>query len=151
MPTAKLYNDFNRKDLFTQHRRRMHTPWNMSKEPSAKMRLDFENSLEDVRKRCWRKRRAPPQRSTCGFCRRVFEGPNGWGQRMEHVAKHFQGNNDGAADVESMQEEEDRDLREWAIKEGIVRDGGSRGFWLEGMEPHDIHGSEDGSRRPRSR
>ena len=151
LPATKTYNDFNRKDLFTQHHRRMHTPWNISKEPSAKVRLDFESSLEDVRKRCWHERRAPPQRSTCGFCRRVFEGPNGWDERMEHVGKHFEGKNNGAADFESMQEEEDDDLRAWAIKEGIVKACGTRGFWLVGMEPIEVLASASRSSRPKGR
>ena len=145
--TVKSYNDFNRKDLFTQHHRRMHTPWDLSKEPSAKVRLEFEESLENVRRRCWRERRAPPQRSTCGFCGRVFEGPDIWDERMEHVGKHFEGRHVDDFDVENMVEEEDEDLRNWAIKEGIVKDCRSRGFWLEGMEPPDVPGSIERSRR----
>jgi hypothetical protein len=150
--TTKSYNDFNRKDLFTQHHRRMHTPWNStSREPSSKVHQDFENSLEEVRKRCWHERRTPPQRSTCVFCRRVFEGPTGWEERMEHVGKHFEGKNNGAADVESLQEEEDEDLREWAVKEGIVRDYGTRGFWLLGMEPVEVKTVAGRSSRRRGR
>ena len=150
--STKPYNDFNRKDLFTQHHRRMHTPWSSSsKEPSAKVQQDFENSLEDVRKRCWHERRAPPQRSTCGFCRRVFEGPNGWDERMEHVGKHFEGKNNGIADAENLHEEEDEDLREWAVKEGIVRYYGTRGFWLLGMEPLEAKASAGRTSRRRVR
>jgi hypothetical protein len=150
--TARSYNDFNHKDLFTQHHRRMHSPWNStSREPSSKVLQDFENSLEEVRKRCWHERRTPPQRSTCGFCRRVFEGPTVWEERMEHVGKHFEGKNNGAADVESLQEEEDEDLREWAVKEGIVRDYGTRGFWLLGMEPVEVKTVAGRSSRRRGR
>jgi hypothetical protein len=146
--SAKSYNDFNRKDLFTQHHRRMHTPWSAtSREPSAKMKQDFENSLEDVRRRCWHERRQPPQRSACGFCKRVFEGANGWDERMEHVGKHFEGKNNGAADVTSLHEEEDDDLREWALKEGIVKDYGARGIWLVGMEPAEVSNTGRSSRR----
>ena len=152
-PSAiKTYNDFNRKDLFTQHHRRMHTPWSSSKEPSAKVKKEFEDSLEDVRKRCWYKRRAGPQRSSCGFCMRVFEGPNGWDERMEHVGKHFEGKHNGTADAENMQEEEDEDLRDWAVKEGIVEDYGTRGFWLVGMGPPEAQQTSTGrSSRRRAR
>ena len=133
--TGKSYNDFNRKDLFTQHHRRMHAPWgNGSREPSAKERDDFEKSLEDVRQRCWIQRRTTPQRSTCGYCRRVFEGENGWEERMEHVGKHLEGKGSGEAGIENLQEDEDKDLTDWAVKEGIVKDYGPRGFWLVGME-----------------
>jgi hypothetical protein len=104
------------------------------------MKQDFENSLGDVRKRCWHERRAPPRRSTCGFCGRVFEGPNGWDERMEHVGKHFER-------TESLHEEEDEDLREWALQEGIVKDYGTRGFWLVGMEPAEVSTTGGSSRR----
>jgi hypothetical protein len=114
----------------------MHTPWSSaSKEPSAKVMQEFEESLKEVQQRCWHERRAPPQRSSCGFCRRVFEGPTGWEERMEHVGKHFEGKHNGVSDAEKLQEEEDEDLRDWAIREGIVRNYGGRGFWLVGMEP----------------
>jgi hypothetical protein len=147
---SKTYNDFNRKDLFTQHHRRMHTPWSSaSKEPSAKVQQDFEDSLEGVRQRCWHQQRTPPQRSSCGFCRRVFEGPNGWEERMEHVGKHFEGKHHGVGDAEKLQEEEDEDLRDWAVREGIVRNYGARGFWLVGMEP--AEGRAGGGRSSRRR
>jgi hypothetical protein len=148
----KSYNDFNRKDLFTQHHRRMHTPWSStSKEPSEKVKKDFENALEDVRRRCWQEKRKPPQRSTCGFCRKIFEGPNGWDERMEHVGKHFEGKHHGVADVENVQEEVDEDLREWAVREGIVRDYGTKGFWLVGMEPAEVTAGAGRSSRRRGK
>jgi hypothetical protein len=149
---AKTYNDFNRKDLFTQHHRRMHSPWSTtSKEPSAKVKQDFENSLEDVRNRCWRERRTPPRRSTCGFCRRVFEGPDAWDERMEHVGKHFEDKHRGVTDAENLQEEEDEDLRDWAVKEGIVKDYGTRGFRLVGREPVDVQAAAERSTRRRGK
>jgi hypothetical protein len=132
----KSYNGFKRKDLFTQHHRRMHTPWSTTlRKPSAKVKQDFEDSLENVRQRCWHERRAPPQRSTCGFCRRVFEGLTGWDERMEHVGKHFERKHNEVSGAEKLQEEEDEDLWEWAVREGIVKSYGARGFWLAGVEP----------------
>jgi hypothetical protein len=148
-PSAeKSYNDFNRKDLFTQHHRRMHTPWSSaSKEPTDKVKRDFENALEDVRKRCWHERRKPPQRSTCGFCRKIFEGP----KRMEQVGKHFEGKHHGDEDVSNVQEEEDEDLREWAVREGIVGAYGTKGFWLVGMEPVEVKAGAGRSGRRRGK
>jgi len=149
---SKTYNDFNRKDLFTQHHRRMHTPWSSaSKEPSAKVMQEFEESLKEVQQRCWHERRTPPQRSSCGFCRRVFEGPTGWEERMEHVGKHFEGKHNGVSDAEKLQEEEDEDLRDWAIREGIVRNYGGRGFWLVGMEPAEVPAAGARSSRRRGK
>ena len=67
------YNDFNRKDLFTMHQRRMHSPWGVARQPTSEEKEGFETSLESVRQRCWRAKRQPPLRTTCGFCGRVFE------------------------------------------------------------------------------
>lgn len=123
----KVYNDFNRKDLFTQHHRRMHKPENAPSSDISPTSTEgnkdwhaFEASLEDVRNRCWHERRKPPQRSTCGFCGRLFEGEGSWNERMEHVGGHF------SRDVpEACKEErEDEDLTAWAIQEGIIKDGG---------------------------
>ena len=123
----RVYNDFNRKDLFTQHHRRMHKPetgpgsgnFAPGQESSADWKA-FEDSLESVRQRCWVEKRKPPQRSTCGFCGRVFEGDGSWNDRMEHVGGHF------SRDViEAKEEREDEDLTTWATAEGILKDAGN--------------------------
>ena len=67
------YNDFNRKDLFTMHQRRMHSPWGVTRQPTPEEKESFEGGLDGVRQRCWRAKRQPPLRTTCGFCSRVFE------------------------------------------------------------------------------
>ncbi|RMZ90172.1 hypothetical protein DV736_g2583, partial [Chaetothyriales sp. CBS 134916] len=128
----RVYNDFNRKDLFTQHHRRMHKPetgpgsgtFTPGQESSADWKA-FEDSLEGVRQRCWVERRKPPQRSTCGFCGRVFEGEGSWNERMEHVGGHF------SRDViEAKEEREDEDLTNWALQEGIIKDTGNGSYVL---------------------
>lgn len=111
---SRMPNDFNRKDLFTQHQRRMHAPWLAeSRTPTPEERDAFEASLEEVRARCWHEQRQPPQRSQCGFCKQKFTGRHSWEGRMEHVGKHFERG-------EWRGEAEDPDLREWALKEGII-------------------------------
>lgn len=78
----------------------------------------------------------------------MFEGPNGWDERMEHVGKHFEGKHGGIAELGNVQEEEDEDLTDWAVEEGIVKDYGPRGFWLVGMEPAEVRtGTERSTRR----
>ncbi|KIW26582.1 uncharacterized protein PV07_09665 [Cladophialophora immunda] len=123
----RVYNDFNRKDLFTQHHRRMHKPeTGPGSGPIApgnagdKDWRAFEDSLEEVRSRCWMEKRKPPQRSTCGFCGRVFEGEGSWNERMEHVGGHF-----SRDIVEAKEEREDEDLTNWALQEGIIKDAGN--------------------------
>ncbi|RJE17253.1 C2H2 finger domain protein, partial [Aspergillus sclerotialis] len=106
--TSRVANDFNRKDLFTQHQRRMHAPWMVrgdKRQPSEEEKDIFERSLEDVRARCWVEQRKPPGRSQCGFCGRVFCGPTSWDERMEHVGRHFE------KDEFLSEEVEDMDLR----------------------------------------
>ncbi|OJD13660.1 hypothetical protein AJ78_05896 [Emergomyces pasteurianus Ep9510] len=111
-------NDFNRKDLFTQHQRRMHSPWASSNgdRPSKQEQDTFDKSLEKVRKRCWIERRKAPRRSVCNFCSREFSGTYCWDDRMEHVGKHYE-----KRDVETC---EDVALKEWAIQEGVVKEAG---------------------------
>jgi hypothetical protein len=133
----RVYNDFNRKDLFTQHHRRMHKPesgpgsgvFAPGSENSADWKA-FEDTLESVRQRCWVEKRKPPQRSTCGFCGRVFEGEGSWNDRMEHVGGHF------SRDViDSKEEREDEDLTNWALQEGIIKDAGNGRHILADQPP----------------
>lgn len=112
---VKYYNDFNRKDLFTQHCRRMHGPSRnpalCSKPPSKKNgqlcptkddEAAFEAKLTEIRRRCWHVRRHAPRRSWCGFCKTLFDasyydpspsssastsGSNGLGKEMEGNAE----------------------------------------------------------------
>lgn len=118
----RVANDFNRKDLFTQHQRRMHAPWMRDKrDPTETEKNDFEQSLDDVRARCWHEQRKPPLRSRCGFCGRSFVGPQSWDERMEHVGRHFE------KDQQQLgPEAEDVELRKWAVDEGLVRLAGGR-------------------------
>ncbi|KAL4980959.1 hypothetical protein BDW66DRAFT_123590 [Aspergillus desertorum] len=134
-PPTLLVNDFNRKDLFIQHQRRMHSPWstNSSTPKSARKtssasqseKDNFEASLDTVVKRCWRQLREPPTLSHCGFCDMEFRGVNAWKERMEHVARHYEKRDSGP-------EKEDLPLRNWAEENGIVRcvDGEWRLFGL---------------------
>ncbi|EXJ78240.1 hypothetical protein A1O3_09401 [Capronia epimyces CBS 606.96] len=119
-----VYNDFNRKDLFTQHCRRMHAPWLQEglteRDVSRKERDKYERQLETIRIRCWVGRRKPPARSRCGFCQKEFvDSADGrhkaWEQRMEHIGRHLE--RDGMT-VE--QEGVDLSLREWGLAEGII-------------------------------
>ena len=54
---------------------------------------------------------------------------------MEHVGRHYEAIAKGTVKAEDMQEEEDEDLRQWALQEGIIEDDGRDGCWLVGLEP----------------
>lgn len=145
----KGYNDFNRKDLFTQHCRRMHAPWVGTKKGeesvSKKERDGFEKQLEGIRARCWIDRRKAPEKSKCGFCGEKFvdgKEAKGWEERMEHVGRHLE------KDATKIEDEEvDEGLKAWAINEGVVKPGRKKDeWWLVGFEPVERKNSK-GNRR----
>lgn len=142
---GRNYNDFNRKDLFTQHHRRMHLPFTGKYEnASQKQKDEFDASMEAVRERCWVVRREKPAQASCGVCCREFIGENAWEERMEHVGKHFERGE--GMDVDGV--DEDEYLTQWAVGEGLVRDLGSRGRWLVGLEPGDADRDGNDGLRP---
>jgi hypothetical protein len=129
------HNDFNRKDLFTQHWRRMHLPASFGAgkyENAAPARKEeFDRDMEEVRARCWVVRREGPRRAQCGVCGKAFEGIGAWEERMEHLGRHFERGERGEGDGVK----EDEWLTEWAVGEAVVTDLGARGKWLVGMKP----------------
>ncbi|KAJ4372097.1 hypothetical protein N0V83_003870 [Neocucurbitaria cava] len=105
------YNDFNRKDLFTQHLRRMHAA---SKDNSSRNQKEFpvtEDNLPDHQTRCFRSLRDPPQQSSCLFCDRTFDGPSSWEERMEHVGRHLEKDRKTSADM--------FDYNSWNMNQGL--------------------------------
>ncbi|KAL8917039.1 MAG: hypothetical protein Q9208_008214 [Pyrenodesmia sp. 3 TL-2023] len=134
-------NDFNRKDLFTQHLRRMHGPG-----PSASRAAKdaYDGTLEDIRRRCWMPLRDTPPKSICPYCAPgpsrpgappssaekkpaapkpvVFEGKGSWDERMEHVGKHLEKEGDLGPEVEDVE------LREWMRGERLISE--ERGRWV---------------------
>lgn len=107
-------NDFNRKDLFTQHLRRMHSPDQNRKNSTLERNDRFEQNLPDVHARCWMRQRDAPPQSQCATCNIVFSS---WEERMEHMGKHYEAG--------SFCELEDPGLVRWALHEGILCRGGS--------------------------
>ncbi|KAI7088017.1 hypothetical protein KC356_g3668 [Hortaea werneckii] len=97
-------NDFNRKDLFIQHVRRMHPLIRNEQSPAAKIPKKgrrgsdgrmvkdeaMETALAEIAERCTIKLRDAPVQSGCLFCDASFEGPNSWEERMEHVGRHME-------------------------------------------------------------
>lgn len=85
------HNDFNRKDLFTQHLRRMHAANGSGARHLKEYPVD-EDNIGDHQTRCYLQLRSPPQQSVCPFngCDHEFFGPASWEERMEHVGRHFE-------------------------------------------------------------
>jgi len=128
-----IYNDFNRKDLFTQHIRRMHAP---QPSCSTQEREAFNVSLECAAKRCLMDIRSPPPSSVCGFCssepETVFQGTGSWEARMEHVGRHLE-----SGHGEKQQWREDVQLREWMLQEGLIEKAEEGGWRLVGLQVED--------------
>ena len=83
-------NDFNRKDLFTQHLRRMHAPFSVKRQ--QRKDGEWEERVKELQSSCLKTRRHPPTRTRCPVrdCPLTFEGPNSWDERMEHVGRHLE-------------------------------------------------------------
>ena len=109
------YHDFDRKDLFTQHIKRMHAP--PASAPHAS-KAAFEAEIPTIQDRCHQQLRSPPPKSRCLYCPdKVFEGVGSWTDRLEHVGKHLE-KNDVKKEVEA--EAEDEDLRNWMMEQHFM-------------------------------
>lgn len=111
-------NEFNRKDLFTQHLRRMHAPFAIKKalaKGDSKLQLEWETHVKDMQASCLVIRRQPPQRSACpkADCANVFEGAGSWDDWTEHVGRHMEKGEASRLGV-------DRLLARWALEQGII-------------------------------
>ena len=121
------YNDFNRKDLFVQHLRRMHSPSLTGEGETETWNRTMEYALD----RCWREiRKAPPARA-CGICRRkrvvmVFEGSTAWDSWLEHVGGHLKDAGRGQPVVSGERGflDDDEEMRAWFVDEGLL-------IWME--------------------
>jgi hypothetical protein len=118
-------SEFNRKDLFTQHLRRMHAPFAVKR--MQKKNPEWEERLKELAVSCLRVKRQAPARLMCPVqgCGTVFEGQSCWDDRMEHVGKHLE----KAAGMKGVEVRQENDglLVQWALREGIVepRTGGN--------------------------
>ncbi|POS85393.1 hypothetical protein EPUL_002284 [Erysiphe pulchra] len=125
-------NEFNRKDLFTQHLRRMHAPFAIKKslnKDDTKLQAEWEAHVKDMQNSCLVIRRQPPHRSACPKpgCLSVFEGAGSWDDWTEHVGRHME---KGEADSMGV----DRLLAKWALDEGIIEKKLDGEFRLVGLE-----------------
>jgi hypothetical protein len=95
-PTVLPYPGFNRKDLFTQHVRRMHMAPRDGPHSGDEFPVSEEN-LATHHERCFKPVREPPDNTTCAICAQQFVGLGSWDDHMEHVALHLEVADPGAA------------------------------------------------------
>jgi hypothetical protein len=114
-------NDFNRKDLFTQHLRRMHAAPREHAQCNQKAYPVTEENLAEHQTRCNRKLRKSPQHSGCLFCDHTFEGPKSWDERMEHLGKHFEKDGKSRGDrLDTATWNLDERLERYLVDEGLI-------------------------------
>lgn len=133
-------SEFNRKDLFTQHLRRMHAPFAVKRQ--NKKNPEWEDRLKELQVSCLRVKRQPPTRLSCPLhdCDSIFEGATCWDDRMEHVGKHLEkaAANTGSHQF-SVEQEDDNLLVAWALRERIIegKAGGGYKFCGDRVEDED--------------
>lgn len=121
-------NDFNRKDLFIQHVRRMHpmsdtTPTRKARTSKGKtVKNDVEELLlAETSGRCFQQLRSPPDHSACFICDATFEGTDSWNARMEHIGTHMEiAKKDGDEPTDPAQWNVDENTESWLANEGII-------------------------------
>ncbi|KAK3060525.1 hypothetical protein LTS18_008352 [Coniosporium uncinatum] len=138
------HNDFNRKDLFTQHLRRMHshrlgsgiaTTGRAGNANKSTAQIP-EEVIANYQKRCYKLLREAPYRSSCLFCSKHFEGPSSWEERMEHVGSHMERDRkSGTKSSDASAWNEDALLHEWLIEEGLVEHDGKGGWKIGSGTP----------------
>lgn len=137
-----IYNDFNRKDLFTQHLRRMHTHdimgVNHILDTSAEPKDGNipEEVMTEHQTRCYHHLRQHPLRSGCLFCQQVFEGLGSWEQRMEHLGAHFEREKKNLKmSLDTSRWNDDPELRDWFMQEGLIEADNRGGYRLGDGQP----------------
>ncbi|PFH56847.1 hypothetical protein XA68_15864 [Ophiocordyceps unilateralis] len=121
-------NEFNRKDLFTQHLRRMHAPFHVKRamtKGDTKLLADWEESVKNMQQSCLVTRRQPPQRSACPKpgCQHEFSGAGSWDEWTEHVGRHMEKGEAQSLGVDAL-------LARWALDEGIIEAKGDGEYRL---------------------
>lgn len=125
---------FNRKDLYTQHLRRMHTPSgvkrsNNNKAPRAitttgseTSSSDWEEQIRTHQSHAHRERCKLPTQMDCpaNHCEHSFSGADAWDQRMEHVAKHLEKAATGAEDPVVFGGPTDPTLMDWVTSPEVA-------------------------------
>lgn len=149
-PANPIYNDFNRKDLFTQHVRRMHdssslmtryTIGSLDEEDKSQDNTIPESAMTEYQNRCYQYLRSHPPRSGCLFCNQTFEGEGSWEQRMEHLGAHFEREKKNPKDfLDTKRWRDDPELREWLLQEGLIAADPKGGWRLgDGRPRRDDH------------
>ena len=133
-------NDFNRKDLFIQHVRRMHPldetkPAKTAKtaSPRSAKKDPEEQEMAATAARCFRHIRSPPEQSSCLFCEVQFNGASTWDERLEHIGRHMEtAKKESEEPIDPQEWQQDVTLEEWLAQEGIIARSGKHWVLADG-------------------
>jgi hypothetical protein len=139
--TSSGHNDFNRKDLFTQHLKRMHRQHIVDRYDPEKLASyadvshipdnELKEATEPLVSSCFRELRQAPTRCRCLFCEKVFKGSGAWENRMEHIAMHLERTKKSGCKLPLVHEwKEDEELENWLEQEGLIEL--NKGTWQIG-------------------
>ncbi|KAI1344764.1 hypothetical protein F5Y15DRAFT_4277 [Xylariaceae sp. FL0016] len=124
---------FNRKDLFTQHLRRLHVPSTFKKQVKQKKAVPGWDERERGYQEAARRTRCQlPTHMRCpaANCSARFDGCNAWDDRMEHVAKHLEQAASGAELPLKFGGDHDKTLIDWATGADVaIVARADRGHW----------------------
>ena len=123
-------NEFNRKDLFTQHLRRMHAPFQIKRavvKTDARVQQDWDDYVREMQRSCIVQRREPPRKAACpkDACQVVFEGLSAWDEWTEHVGRHMEKSGGARLGIDPL-------LAKWALDEDIIEGSGNGEYRLVG-------------------
>lgn len=159
---------FNRKDLYTQHVRRMHKPAHISKHasssssssskkstntPPSPATAAWDEQIKRYQTQATRPRCQLPTYMECpaSGCGQHFEGDNAWDHRMEHVAQHLERAASGEEAPISFGGEGDETLMGWATRGDVdvvrMRADGSGWGLNNPLKPEGTVGNGNGGRR----
>lgn len=135
-------NDFNRKDLFIQHLRRMHCKTSSGTTPTISsiktarydciIIPDTPASLAKQADRCYIPPPAPPTSTQCIFCCSTFSGSQAWILRTEHISRHLERLRRDGQEVPKVEKwRRDMEVERWCLESGVLvlhrgRDGTGR-------------------------
>jgi len=138
-------NDFNRKDLFIQHLRRMHHRTSevltVSNGKTSKSRSlcndDADPAVHEAEQRCHIRLRRPPIHSCCLFCPAEFNGHGSWEERMEHIGRHLeQDKKEGREAPPTTEWRYDETVQSWLELEGLIIRSGNDWHIADGRRNH---------------
>jgi hypothetical protein len=134
--------EFEQKDIFTEHFRRMHMPF--SSKGKEKGNQEWEERLKEIQINCRRGTRDPPTKISCPNCRANFQGVNSWDKMIDHLGGGCKESDwpGGIFELLGTEGLESNPFVHWALQEKIIERGLGSRYRLCGVK-NDIEQGSD--------